>query len=193
MSKNKYVKNAQEPVEILVIADRSGSMSTIRSDAIGGFNTFLKEQQGIEGEANLTLVLFDDRYEVPVESTPIADVLPLTEATYVPRGMTALNDAIGKAYNSLKEKNPARAIICILTDGMENNSKEYDTATVKKLMEEASEKDWEVVYLAANQDAFSEGTKRGISKSFDFAATGAGISGAYRDLTLSVSSYRTSQ
>jgi len=187
----KYVKSSQEPVEILVVADRSGSMASIKEDAIGGFNTFLKEQQQVEGEANLTLVLFDDQYEVPVTSTPVGDVLPLTESTYVPRGMTALNDAIGKAVNTLKEKNPTHAIICILTDGMENASKEYTNASVKDLMKEAEKKDWEVVYLAANQDAFKEGVMRGITNNINFAATSKGISDAYTNMSVTASTYRS--
>ena len=98
------MKDKKEPVEILVIADRSGSMASIRQDAIGGFNTFLKEQKSVKGKANFTLVLFDDQYEVPIESVDIKKVDELTEETFVPRGMTAMNDAIGKSLSQLFAK-----------------------------------------------------------------------------------------
>jgi Mg-chelatase subunit ChlD len=121
----------KEAVEIVVIADRSGSMSVIRDDAIGGFNTFLKEQKAVKGAANLTLVLFDHEYLVAVDSQPIKKVVPLNNETYVPRGMTALNDSIGRAISALEAKNPNKAIVCILTDGQENQSREFNTEQAK--------------------------------------------------------------
>jgi uncharacterized protein with von Willebrand factor type A (vWA) domain len=180
-----------ETVEILVIADRSGSMGAIKDDAIGGFNTFLEEQQKLDGNANMTLVLFDDQYEVPFESKNLQDVKPLTESTFVPRGMTAMNDAIGKAVHSLIGRNPERAIICILTDGMENASHEYTTAQIKDLMKDVEKKKWEVVYLAANQDAFAEGGARGISNNISYDATKMGIRTAYDSMNTTATTYRT--
>lgn len=185
--------SSKNPVEIVVIADRSGSMGTIRDDAIGGFNQFLKEQQELEGDANLTLVLFNDEYDIAVKSTPIDKVQPLTESTYVPARTTALNDAIGKTVSLLRKANPERVIVCILTDGMENSSKEYSTQQVKELIEEVEGKDWQVVYLAANQDAFSEGMARGISHSINYAATTKGIRTAYSDVSDVTTAYRTGQ
>jgi Mg-chelatase subunit ChlD len=180
-----------DTVEILVIADRSGSMSAIKDDAIGGFNSFLEEQQRIDGDAAMTLVLFDDRYEVPVESQDLQKVKPLTESTFVPRGMTAMNDAIGRAVNDLISRNPEKAIICILTDGMENASKEFTTPQIKELMKTVESKGWEVVYLAANQDAFSEGSIRGITNNINFAATSKGIRDAYATMNTTATTYRT--
>lgn len=186
---NKYVKSS-EPVEIVVVADRSGSMHSIKEDAIGGFNNFLKEQQKLDGEANLTLILFNKNIDVAIDSAPISDVLPLTEETYIPAGMTALNDSIGHAVSRLQSKNAKNAIICILTDGHENSSKEYTTSAIKKLIGEVSE-NWEVIYLAANQDAFAEASARGITKSHNFTADSKGISDAYADMSLSASTYRS--
>lgn len=179
-------------VEILVIADRSGSMASIQDDAIGGFNSFLKEQQSIDGDATMTLVLFDDQYEVPFEAKNLQDVEPLTESTFVPRGMTAMNDAIVRAVTDLKSRNPEKAIVCILTDGLENASRESSTADVKKLIDSISDR-WEVVYLAANQDAFAEGGMRGIANNINFAATSKGIRSAYDTLNVATTSYRTNQ
>lgn len=96
----------KEAVEIVVIMDRSGSMSSVRNEAIGGFNNFLANQQALPGAANLTVVQFDDQYEVPVDGVKLKDVKPFTEDDFVPRGMTAMNDAIGRALSQLLIKDP---------------------------------------------------------------------------------------
>lgn len=178
--------------EIVVIADRSGSMWSIAEDAIGGFNAFLEEQKKLGDDANLTLVLFDDQYEVPVKAEKITSVEPLNERTYVPRGSTAMNDAIGKTIALLKEANPEKAIVCILTDGMENSSKEYTTQQIKELVEEVEGKGWQIVYLAANQDAFQEGGARGISTNINYDATKLGVRSAYDQVSAVTTSYRNS-
>lgn len=182
----------KQAVEILVIADRSGSMSSIRQDAIGGFNTFLQEQKSVKGKANFTLVLFNDKYEVPVENVDIKKVEELTESTFVPRGMTAMNDAIGKSLSQLLAKNPEKAIICILTDGAENASKEYTSAQVKDLIEQAEAKDYQVTFLAANIDAFTAGGSLGISmtNTFAFTANAAGVHEAYATMSTRSTTYR---
>lgn len=184
------IKNTTQPVEIVVIADRSGSMSSIKDDAIGGFNQFLKEQQELGDYVNLTLVLFDGQYEVPIKAEKITEVTELNSNTYVPRGMTALNDAIGKTLSMLNKSNPEKAIVCILTDGMENCSSEYTTDKIKSQIEEIKGRGWEVIYLAANQDAFSEGGARGISTTKNFAATGVGVRSAYDSASTLTTNYR---
>lgn len=157
--------------EIACILDRSGSMGAIRSDAIGGFNTFLAEQRKLPGTADLTLVLFDDEYEVPIKKMDLKDVEPLNEATYVPRGSTALLDAIGRTINDVdsrimkdkEEDRPEKVIVAILTDGMENASKEFTKDQIKGLIEkQQNEKGWDFIFLAANQDAFHEAGQIGI-------------------------------
>ncbi|MNQ78428.1 von Willebrand factor type A domain protein [compost metagenome] len=189
---NAYVKEDQ-PVESFVIADRSGSMESIRDDAIGGFNSFLEEQQKVDGKANLTLVLFDDRYEVPVKSVDIRKVKPLTRKTFVPRGMTAMNDAIGKAVAELFEIAPEKAVVCIITDGAENSSKEFTNQQVKDKIKEVEAKGWQVVFLAANIDAFSAGGSLGINSAttFGFAANAKGVQDAYATMSASTRAYRT--
>lgn len=182
-----------EPVEIVVIADRSGSMESIAKDAIGGFNTFLKEQQALPGEANFTLVLFDNVIEVPIDCKPIASVEPLTDKTFVPRGGTALFDAIGRTLIELERAHPKRAIVCILTDGEENSSSKYTRHDVKRMIENCEKKDWKVLYLAANQDAFAVGSTFGVlrsnTKNFDFS--GAGVHHAYAATNCAVTEYRS--
>lgn len=185
--------NLNDTVEILAIIDRSGSMGHLRHDAIGGFNTFLAEQQKLDGNANLTLVLFDHEYLVQVPGLPVAEVEPLTVDTYVPRGGTAMNDAIGRALAELEEKNPDRAIITILTDGEENASVEYTSELVKAKIKAAEERGWQVVFLAANIDAFQAGGQLGVSLSNTrgFAATTSGLASALNTITSLVSSYRS--
>ena len=186
----RYVKD--DTVEIVAILDRSGSMSTIIDDSIGGFNTFLKQQQSLEGKAKLSLVLFDDKLEYPVTDTDIQSVRPLTKETYVPRGMTALNDAIGTTLQKLLERNPARAVIVILTDGFENASKTFTQHTVTALIKECEAKEWPVVYLAANQDAFKVAGSYGIlaSNTMNFAANAEGTRSAYKGLMATATNYR---
>lgn len=188
--------------EIVCIIDRSGSMSTIRDDAIGGFNTFLDEQKKIPGDANLTMVLFDDEYILYHDAKPLKDVPNLDTKSYVPRGMTALLDAIGKTIvkvgerlsNTPEDQKPEKVIVAILTDGQENHSSEYKSHS--KIMEMINHQrdiySWEFIFLAANQNAIKEGAALGIkaSDSYNFAPTSSGIRTAYSDMSRSIGSYR---
>ena len=114
--------------EIVFILDRSGSMQSMVEPAISGFNRLLREQQQVPGHARFTLVLFDDQYELPFHSVPIEEVVELDTTTFVPRGSTALLDAIGRTIDELGKKlsntpaadRPDQVIIAILTDGEEN-------------------------------------------------------------------------
>lgn len=180
-------------VEILAVLDRSGSMQTIAQEAIGGFNRFLAEQQEIEGDANLTLVLFDDRVEVPVKSVPIRDVQPLNSQTFVPRGMTATFDAVGKALAELEALNPEKAIVFIITDGGENSSREFTQEAVKAKVTAAEARGWEVIFLAQNLDAAQAGAKLGVrsASTFGLADGAAGIHEGYATMSLSASAYRS--
>jgi len=176
--------------EIICILDRSGSMAGIRSDAIGGFNTFLAEQQKIPGEARLTLVLFNHEYQRTLDAAPLSEVQPLTEATYVPDGMTALLDAVGRTIDEVGKRladtpeaeRPNAVLICILTDGLENRSSDYSREKVREMIEHQQEKyGWTFVFLAANQDAFDEARKLGIRKedAVNYDATADGVREAY--------------
>jgi uncharacterized protein with von Willebrand factor type A (vWA) domain len=183
----------ETPVEIVAILDRSGSMHTIHSDSIGGFNAFLEEQKKIDSPAKISVVLFDNLYDVIYDDVDIQEAKPLTKATYQLGGTTAMNDAIGKTLNKLFQKNPERAVICILTDGQENASKEFTTAQTKQLIEKAQGKGWRVVFLAANQDAFATATSYGINTAYtaNFAADSKGTRAAYSGLlSTATSSYR---
>ncbi len=170
--------------EITIILDRSGSMESIANDAIGGFNSFLKHQQQQEGEARLSLVLFDTQYEVIHKSVPLADVPLLTDQTFVPRGGTALLDAIGKTIHKMTDSfaarlpkaRPENVIIAILTDGEENSSREFTLSHINDLITAKKLQGWEFLFLAANQDAIATAGRMNISAShaINFDATHEG-------------------
>lgn len=188
-------------VEIVCIVDRSGSMSNIKTDAIGGFNQFLAAQQALPGEANFTLVLFDDRYETPQNAIDLKAAEPMTDATFVPRGGTALFDAVGRTIDALGQRftlsdvKPEKVIVAILTDGEENSSREYTQSRISGMIRHQESKyGWEFIFLAANQDAFAAGAQLGIKlqNTANFAATGQGVRDAYAATSCLVGNYRNS-
>ena len=160
---------AARPTDITVVLDRSGSMQSTKSDTIGSFNSFLAEQRKVAGQATVSLVQFDDQYEPAYEGRPLDDAPDLTDDTYVPRGMTALLDAIGRTIvrtdeRFAKQGNRAELVIfVIITDGHENASKEYDREKIFKMIR-SHERDhnWQFVFLGANQDAIAEAGGFGI-------------------------------
>jgi Mg-chelatase subunit ChlD len=186
--------------EIVCVIDRSGSMANIATDAVGGYNSFIAEQKSIPGDAKLSLVLFDDRYDVIHDRIDLKDVPELTMQVFAPRGMTALNDALGKSITHLgKElsKNQElvdKVIFVILTDGGENSSLEYSQAAVADMIKHQTEVySWEFIFLAANQDAFQTGAGYNISaqNTSNFAATGVGTRRAYSAMSGMTSSFRS--
>jgi uncharacterized protein with von Willebrand factor type A (vWA) domain len=132
--------------EIICILDRSGSMRGSENEVINSFNKFIKDQKKIEGKAKVTLVLFDNEYEMPWRRIPLKDTPKLTKELYYTRGMTALNDSIGKTINDFSKKK--KVIMLIQTDGFENCSREFSTDQVKKLIKK--KKKWEFVFIGSN-------------------------------------------
>ena len=190
-----------EKTQIVCILDRSGSMESIIGDAIGGFNEFIKEQKKLEDEASMTVALFDDRYDLLYDNIPIKEVKDFDRSTWSPRGLTALYDAIGKTVNTVKQthknlkkkERPDKVLVCIVTDGMENHSKEYTQSQIQDLIKECEkEHDWAFIYLSANQDAFAAGTSFGISggNTYTFTADGAGMENVSATLTNAATYYR---
>jgi uncharacterized protein YegL len=188
--------------KIVVIADRSGSMESIKNDAIGGFNNFIDEQKKVDGEADLSLILFDHEYEVSYKNVDIKDVQHLNNETYVPRGMTALLDAIGKTitdvgielHNLAENERPNKVIVCIITDGEENSSKEYTKSKIKEMVEHQRNKySWEFIFFGANMDAVTEGVQYGFSpmQCTTYASTADGINVAYRGMSATVTQLRS--
>lgn len=187
--------------EIACIIDRSGSMEAVRHDAIGGFNAFLDEQKKLPGQANMSLILFSTGREVVYENAAIDSVPPLTEQAYVPRGSTALLDAVGLTIDGIgkrlaqtpEDHRPERVIVAILTDGEENASRKYTRAQVAERIKHQQEQyGWQFVFLAANMDAFAEAAALNIplSNAANFAATREGTQSAYRDMSATVANLR---
>ena len=168
--KNK--NNKPKDVELVFILDRSGSMGGLESDTIGGYNSMLSKQKKEKtGKVSVTTVLFDDQYELLYNQVPIEKVSPMTEEEYYVRGSTALLDAIGKTVmqvkaNQDKKEIKDKVLFVIITDGMENASREYRVEQVKKLIEERKEKNnWEFLFLGANIDAIGAAKDIGIDSS----------------------------
>lgn len=183
--------------EIIVILDRSGSMASIRKDMEGGFDSFIAEQRKLPGECSVTLVQFDDKYEVVYMGKALADVPPLD---LVPRGSTALLDAVGKTTVATGERlaampeheRPARVLVVIITDGQENASMEHTKESVRQMVDhQRSAYQWEFVYFGANQDAFAEAAKMGINIAQNYAADAAGVKNASESLTRGTIGYRS--
>lgn len=158
--------------ELVFILDKSGSMSGLESDTIGGYNSMLKKQQEEQGEAIVTTVLFDDNYELLHDRINIKGIRLITEKDYYIGGSTALLDAIGKTIhkigniqrNTSEEQRADKVMFVITTDGMENASHEYTYEKIKKMIERQKEKyGWEFVFLGANIDAIATAAKFGIN------------------------------
>ena len=159
--------------EIVFILDRSGSMSGLEADTVGGFNAMIAKQKNEPGEALISTVLFDDESVVIHDRVPVQNIAPMTERDYYVRGRTALLDAIGGAIHHIgnvhkyarEEDVPAHTLFVITTDGMENASRLYDSACVKQMIEhEKSKYGWEFLFLGANIDAVETAKHFGISE-----------------------------
>jgi uncharacterized protein YegL len=167
------MKMKNKITELVFILDKSGSMSGLESDTIGGYNAMLKKQQEEPGEAIVTTVLFDDNYELLHDRTNIKGIKSITEKEYYVGGLTALLDAIGKTISKIvnatrhtaKEHQAEKVIFVITTDGMENASREYDHHKVKEMIEHQKARyNWEFIFLGANIDAVSTARDIGISE-----------------------------
>lgn len=160
--------------EIVFILDRSGSMSGLEADTIGGYNSMISRQKEENGDAFISTILFDDRTEVLHDRVSLKQVQPITERQYYVRGCTALLDAIGGAVHHIgtvhkycrEEDRPEKTIFIITTDGMENSSHIYTYKKVKRMVERKKEKyGWEFLFLGANIDAIETAGRFGIQPS----------------------------
>ena len=190
--------------DITVLLDRSGSMSAIRDEVIGGLNGFVEQQQKLDGEARFTLVQFDsvNAYEVIIDNQDMKRVRILEKDDLIPRGTTPLLDAIGKTFGSVRSRlaltkdqyKPDKVVVAIVTDGLENASKEMSGDVVTQLIANARSDGWEVTFLAANQDAIQTGADLGIprasSLTYDPNVKGATAAG-FAAFTSNVSQVRS--
>ena len=168
----KQTTATTERTELVFILDRSGSMSGLESDTIGGYNAMLKKQQAATGDATVTTVLFDDRVELLHDRIPIQGVRPITGREYYVRGSTALLDAIGHAItktvqaqkHTAPEMQAAKVLFVITTDGMENASREFSSKKIKDMVRHQQEAyAWEFLFLGANIDAVATAEEYGIA------------------------------
>ena len=187
--------------EIIFILDRSGSMSGLESDTIGGYNSFLDSQRNIPGVAKVTTILFDDKYEILHNCVDIRDIRPITDREYFARGNTALLDAVGKTINDVgtrlsdtdESERPEKIIVVITTDGQENCSQKFRYPKIQRMITHQREKyNWEFLFLGANIDAVREARQLGIDedRSAQYFASAIGTASLFDTVASSVSFYR---
>jgi hypothetical protein len=190
--------------EIVAIIDRSGSMQSLRADTIGGFNSFVAEQKKAKGKALLTLVQFDDQYQIDYEGKDISDVSDLNEETYVPRGSTALLDAVGRTVNAVgarlsalpEEKRPGQIIFLIITDGQENCSKEFAAAKVKEMVKHQTDVyKWSFVFMGGGdiESQKEQGARLGFNSSNTYGFRTANVPGVYASISKGITRRREAQ
>lgn len=187
--------------EVVFILDRSGSMSGLEADTIGGFNSMIGKQKKEDGEAVISTVLFDDQQEVVYDRQPVKMVEPMTDRQYYVRGCTALLDAIGGAIHHIgnvhkyarEEDRPEKTMFIITTDGMENASRFYTYDRVKYMVERQKEKyGWEFLFLGANIDAISVAARFGINadRAINYECDQVGTSLNYQVMSETITALR---
>ena len=187
--------------EIVFILDRSGSMSGLERDTIGGYNSLIRKQKKEEGEAIISTVLFDDKVEVLHDRVNLENIKPMTEGEYYVRGCTALLDAVGGAIHHIgnvhkyarQEDVPEKTLFIITTDGMENASRRYSYEKVKHMIERQKEKfGWEFLFLGANIDAIEVAGRFGIQpeRAVNYNCDSEGTAVNYKALSKAVSRVR---
>ena len=200
MTKKKAIANK---THIYILLDRSGSMSSIANDVIGGFNKMIKDQKANGPDAKVTLVQFDsqDSQAVIVAGVPIAEITDLTGETFIPRGGTPLLDATGLLIGRVRVEAAAREatglpkqdiLFVSITDGEENESCEYSLSQIKKLFKECEKAGWTFVFVSAALDAYGDaqriGVKHGNIQAFDKSAHGTRL--AFQSLSAKTSEFR---
>ena len=193
--------NVPEPTKIWFLLDRSGSMSGLTQDVIGGFNTFVDEQaRDPSGASHLTLVQFDTNapFEVIHDAVRVEDVPALTAR---PRGGTPLLDAVGdlieradqRLESRVRDNQPAEdQLVLIFTDGLENASHRYSRAQVAELVRDRQAAGWEFVFMGANQDSYLEAGRLGFQRESvsNFEASAVGTAAAFRSVSRGTREYR---
>lgn len=206
-SKNVKLKTAKGAdknniTELVFILDRSGSMSGLEKDTIGGFNSMIKKQKKEDGECYVTTVLFDHEIVTLHDRVDLDEIGPMTDRDYSVRGCTALIDAIGTTVKHIEDIHryqcpgdvPSNTVFVITTDGLENASKEYSADQVRKMIEQHKELGWEFLFIGANIDAVGTAQGFGISadRAVNYHADSQGTEVLYDTVCEAVSSVRAS-
>lgn len=183
---------------LVLVVDRSGSMQSIREDMEGGIKTLLDEQAKAPGACVVTVAQFDDQYELLFQGVPVAEV---TGYELVPRGSTALLDAIGRSIGEVSNwlgqinevRRPENVVFAVVTDGLENASHEWSRDKVMAAVKERSDAGWQFTFLGANQNAIQEGEGLGVgaASAMTYSATPGGARAAMSSLSASVSRLRS--
>lgn len=187
--------------ELVFILDKSGSMSGLEKDTIGGFNSLLDQQRKVDGECVITTVLFDNRYELLHDRIDIRAVQPITGKEYFVGGSTALLDAIGKTIhkigavqkNTTEDYRAEKVMFVIITDGEENASRNYSSMQIREMIQRQKERyGWEFIFLGANIDAVETAGRFGIDadRAVDYVPDGEGTELNYRMMSETVATFR---
>lgn len=193
----------QGQTELAFILDRSGSMSGLESDTIGGFNSLLDKQKRESGSCTVTTVLFDNAYELLHDRIPLNGVRNITNQDYFVRGSTALLDAIGRTVDKVvsaqrqtaESERAEKVLVVIITDGMENASREYRYERVREMIEQQQKEGWEFLFLGANIDAIKAASSFGIAadRAVNYRPDGVGTRLNYDVVSDAVCSVRAGQ
>ena len=198
MKEREFIMN-NNLTEIVYILDRSGSMSGLEADTIGGFNSMMEKQKKTGEKAYVSTILFDDECEVLHDRVPLDKVEKMTDKQYYVRGCTALLDAVGGAIHHIgnvhkyarEEDRPEKTIFVITTDGMENASCKYSREKIEKMVKKQQKKyGWEFIFIGANIDAYAEAQKYGIRKdrAVNYVCDSVGTANVYAGVSKAVCS-----
>ncbi|BEU87919.1 VWA domain-containing protein [Selenomonas sp. TAMA-11512] len=176
-------KEKPDCVELVLVLDKSGSMAGLESDTIGGFNAMIAKEKKLDAKVNVTTVFFSDVIDTIYDREDIRHIQPLTDEKYEVGGMTALLDAVGSTILKVSrtkdiEKKGTKVVFVIITDGMENASKEFTQTKVKEMISDKQEKaGWDFIYLGANIDAAKEASSIGVDQknAVTYRSTGTGV------------------
>lgn len=186
--------------DITILLDRSGSMNSIKNDTVGGFNNFIEDQKLVKGRADVTLVQFDDKYEVDYTAKNVKDVPKLN---FKPRGNTALLDALGRSIAETGERlcklnknsRPNKVVFVVITDGEENASKEYKKSQISEMVKHQQNKySWDFIFLGANIDSIKDGRSLGFIPNFsvDYKPTKKSVDKTWDLISSKIATYRCS-
>lgn len=183
--------------EVAIILDRSGSMSTIRTDMQGGFKSFVADQRGLPGRCVFSLYQFDDSHETVYEER---DINQIESLELVPRGSTALLDAMGRSIVRIGERlakkpeaqRPGGVIVLVITDGQENASREFNADQIRAMVKrQETEWNWKFAFLGANIDAFATGSALWVGANANFTASPKGVQNMYIGTSNMLRNYRS--